>query len=302
MAFAGLLILAGAAGFFCFPYLIIKYGKKSLYAIVPYLMLASVCSAANLELLSTAVTPLIFGVIGGFTFLKKKNSQFFIITVSLLLACVNVFQYHYSVDVLKYDLYTELKNTAEQFISGQKITDEQKVEAVENMKVMLVLYKDNVYFFIFAAALIFSLFTLALYRLIYIFVLPKDTRIAGIEKYQLNEYFIFLFIVLLAGAAFIKQDMNVAGFDTEKITLAVRNGLLIVSLLYFLQAIGIFKFFLIKLRVPVLVLPLSIITLFAMGKTVIVFVSIMLAGVGLLDLWADFRKLNVKTGDNPADN
>ncbi|MBN1501766.1 MAG: DUF2232 domain-containing protein [Spirochaetes bacterium] len=295
------MILAGAAGFFCFPYLIVKYGKKSLSVIIPYLLISSALSILNAGNIPVLFTPAVLGITGGYTFLKKKNVQFFIITAALLLSCINVFQHYYMINVMHFNLDQELRNTTEQFVNSQKLTDDQKAEVFEDMKFILVVYRDNVFFFSFVWAVLFSVISMFLYKLMFMTVTTENVQIEGMEKYQLNEYLIFLFIIFLAGTVLIKPDAVPATLDGKKLIFAARNGLLIVSFLYLLQSLGIFKFFLIKLRIPAAVLPLSVFTFLIMGKTVIVFGSILLAGIGLLDLWADFRKLNVKPDDNPAD-
>jgi hypothetical protein len=43
---------------------------------------------------------------------------------------------------------------------------------------------------------------------------------------------------------------------------------------------------------PIVLLPLLIMTILILGPSIIVFAMIVLIGIGTLDLWADFRKLN----------
>jgi len=42
---------------------------------------------------------------------------------------------------------------------------------------------------------------------------------------------------------------------------------------------------------PVVILPLLILTLLFLGPSIIMFAMIVLIGIGTLDLWGDFRKL-----------
>ena len=76
------------------------------------------------------------------------------------------------------------------------------------------------------------------------------------------------------------------------ITVIALNVALAASALYIIQAFGIIKFFIIKKGMPVFLFPLMIITLLLLGPSIIMFAMIVLIGIGALDLWGDFRKLN----------
>ena len=111
--------------------------------------------------------------------------------------------------------------------------------------------------------------------------------------FRLNDYFIF---VLIAGLAAFRSQLLIDKSNYSVLYSAGLNIALVAALLYFMQALGVVKFFMIKRGVPGYVLPLA-----AAGMLIHGHVRsrcsclIMLAGVGALDVWADFRKLTPKS-------
>ena len=80
------------------------------------------------------------------------------------------------------------------------------------------------------------------------------------------------------------------------------NIALIASVFYFIQAIGVIKFYILKKGWPTYTLPMMFMMILVLGGGGIVFFSVLLAGFGSLDLWADFRKLNISTIENNVEN
>jgi hypothetical protein len=117
------------------------------------------------------------------------------------------------------------------------------------------------------------------------FLRKYGENVKALEFFRVNEFVIF---ILIAGwGIFIMIDK----IQYPTITAIALNAGLAVSVLYTIQAIGIIKFFIMKRKMPVFILPLIIISLMLMPM-VFVFVMAMLTGFGVLDLWGDFRKLN----------
>jgi hypothetical protein len=118
-----------------------------------------------------------------------------------------------------------------------------------------------------------------------IFMKKQGEGVRSLELFRLNDYFIFS---LIAGwGIFLLLDKN----QFPVITVMALNIALAASVLYIIQALGIIKFFIIKKGMPVIMLPLVILTLLILGPSILVFSMILLIGLGTLDLWGDFRKL-----------
>ena len=97
---------------------------------------------------------------------------------------------------------------------------------------------------------------------------------------------IFVLIASLAAVVFIKDDLSLYA------KLAGLNTLLVITVLYFVQALGIIKFFLLKKGLPVIILPMFFIFLGSLSIMAFAFSVFILSGYGALDVWTDFRKLN----------
>ena len=69
------------------------------------------------------------------------------------------------------------------------------------------------------------------------------------------------------------------------------NALLITSMLYFIQALGVIKFFLSRRGLPVIIIPGVLFLIVFLGIPAAVLTGILLTGMGVLDMWVDFRKL-----------
>jgi uncharacterized protein YybS (DUF2232 family) len=118
------------------------------------------------------------------------------------------------------------------------------------------------------------------------FFLKKDgERMKSLEYYKMNDYLIFIFIGSWASFLILDSDFF------PLINIVSLNIALMFSILYAIQALGIAKFFLIRKGLPVFLLPLLVVSLIMLGIPAFTFVSILLTGLGTLDLWADFRKL-----------
>ena len=108
----------------------------------------------------------------------------------------------------------------------------------------------------------------------------------SLEYYRMNDYLIFLFIGFWALFLILDSDLS------PQINILSLNIALMLSILYAIQALGIIKFFLIRKGLPVFLLPVLVVSLIMLGIPAFTFAAILLTGLGTLDLWADFRKLN----------
>ena len=138
------------------------------------------------------------------------------------------------------------------------------------------------------SAFIYSLMvtSLSFFLMKKVFMKKQGIGVRALELFRLNDYFIFS---LIAGwGIFLLLDKN----RFPAVTAAALNIALAASMLYIIQALGIIKFYIIKKGVPVVLLPLMILTLLILGPSILIFAMIILIGIGTLDLWGDFRKLN----------
>jgi hypothetical protein len=114
----------------------------------------------------------------------------------------------------------------------------------------------------------------------------------GLEYFRMDDRLIY---VLIAGwAAFLMVDKT--RFHT--LNMAALNTALIFSFLYIVQAMGIIKFFAMKKNIPVWVIPLGALMLISLFAQLLLFFAVMLASLGAIDFWADFRKLETPGGAN----
>ncbi len=112
-----------------------------------------------------------------------------------------------------------------------------------------------------------------------------EVRGPGLESFRLNDYFIF---ALIAGlAVFLLIDKT----DYPVLHSGGSNAVFMAALLYFVQGLGVIKFILMKRGIPGYVLPLAVSAILIAGIWIALFLFILLAGFGALDVWADFRKL-----------
>ncbi len=115
-------------------------------------------------------------------------------------------------------------------------------------------------------------------------MVPQAT-IRGLEFFRLNDFAIF---VLIAGWAMylfvdptLSRIVSAAGFNIGMVTLT----------LYFVQALGVIKFMILKKGWSGYLLPALLLGVVFTGPPGMVLAIIILSGLGTLDLWADFRKL-----------
>jgi hypothetical protein len=125
------------------------------------------------------------------------------------------------------------------------------------------------------------------------FFLKKDgERMKALEFFKMNDYIIFALIGSWALFLILDSTSNPVS------SIVSLNIALMLSVLYAVQAIGIAKFFLIRKGLPVFILPVLIFLVILLGASAFMFTAILLTGIGTLDLWADFRKLNPETKRN----
>jgi len=255
------------------------------------------------DIFSFYILPLIAGTTGGYCFKKGLGLDFFITVSSLLFAVSITADYH----ILKYakgydfidysvietvQLLKENKIKMEQTFDQYNRSEEDKKKFLESIDVYIDILNDRKWVQFAKDMLPFAAFFYSILLTGFSFFLMKKffmkkygEEVKALEFFIVNEFVIF---ILIAGwGTFIMIDK----IQYPVITAIALNIALSTSALYTIQAIGIMKFFIIKRNLPVVILPL-IITILLFVPAVFLFVMAVLTGVGVLDIWGDFRRLN----------
>jgi len=277
----GLTVVAGSA------YLSWRLEWKSLVIFVALIVL-SVISSGNPEGIPMMSIPFVLGGIGGMAFKKGKSTEFYLVTTTAVLSVLITGFFYYYLLIEKVNFF-EMQRVliSKSFEAGQVPPDlrAQWLEVFDASKYVVP-------FGIVINALVLS-------SISYIFIKNILVRFfgarlaAGIEYFRVNDYFIF---ALLSGLALYLL------IDTDEYALvhfAGLNILLIATLFYLVQGLAVVRFLLIKRGIPSYIVVLTFAGLLFLGITglwAVLFLSVLLAGFGALDLWADFRKLSKHDG------
>ncbi len=265
------------------------WGAKALTIIVP---LTGVCIyrfSGDFNSFTLIVPPLIFGSFAGYTIKRSLSVQFYIIGSTVTFTIIATGLYYYMMQVLGIDLFDSLMTQMQLLLEKSELAQNEQTEIISSFKSVLVIVREVVPFYFFLQSVIWSTIAFMILRLFYIFVIIKGiVTIKGLELFKMNDYTVFLLIAFLAGYIFIKPEIS------ETVNYGALNGLLIILLLYLIQALGIIRHFLIRKNLPLLILPLGIFFTLLFSAVLLPVVSILLAGWGLLDVWTDFRNLNKK--------
>jgi hypothetical protein len=194
--------------------------------------------------------------------------------------------YLYETNYMGASLANEAKTAVQSFLDSGRIDDKQKAEFAEQYKFVMEIMKDLVPFMIFVSALMISFAGFSILDLIFKRILKAENSIKGIENFKVNEWLVFVVIFSIALIVFDKEGNFYPAKTVGK------NILLVMTVVYFIQSLGILKFVLMKKRIPVFIMPLFLLGMAIFSFQVFGFVVMFLAGIGLLDIWADFRKFS----------
>ena len=280
-----------------------RLGAVSLIVFVPVAFMPVFFSSYSASL-SLFLVPLIFGTAGGYCLKNSKGLDIYLSVSAIAFAFLFTGDYYLIKNIHDYDMIKAAgQNIVEQMertepelekVFQQYNTPEESREKLkEDFKTTLMLLQDRkwIQFVRDMLPFITFLYSLLIGALSFFFLkkffLKKDgDRMKALEFFKMNDYAIFALIG--TWALFLILDRPVYAL-TSIVSL---NIALMLSVLYAVQAIGIAKFFLIRKGLPVFILPLLVISLIMLGASAFMFTAIILTGIGTLDLWADFRKLN----------
>lgn len=254
--------------------------------------------------------PLVTGTTGGYCFRKSLGLDFFISVSTALFAILFTADYYILKEVRGYDMIeagkssmiqilhetrAEMDRVFEEYKTPQENREKLRAdmdvyEGMLNDRKWIQFMRDIIPLAAFIYSLSVSGFSFLLMKKF--FMKKQGESVKPLEFYRLNDYIIFL---LIAGwGLFLLLDKTVY----PVISIIALNIALAVSMLYIIQALGIIKFFLVKKGLRVILLPLLVITLMMLGPSILMFAMIIFIGIGTLDMWGDYRKLNPETERN----
>ncbi len=300
---AGVILIISSA------FIFYKFGWVSLALFIPAALIPVFLSGYEGGL-SLYTLPLIAGTAGGYCFRKSLGLDFFITVSAILFAVVFTADFYILKEVRGYDfiekgkvevvqMLEQSKGEIEKAFDQYKTPEENRKKLREdlNTSIQMIqdpkwiqLVKDMIPFSAFFYSLLISGLSFLLMKKV--FMKKQGKGVKALELFRLNDYLIFSLII--GWGIFIMLDKT----RYPLITVLALNIALAGSILYTIQALGIIKFFIIKKGLPVILLPLLILTLLVLGPSIIIFATIALIGIGTLDLWGDFRKLNPEIEQN----
>ncbi len=263
-----------------------KYGKITLSVLLPlaaYVFLFN----STADVIALVFVPFAVGSLCGFVFKNNKSMQFYIVVATVIVTSILLANYYYQLLYLKKDVL----GMAKEMFSGLPYFKEGSPEDQANFNRVLEQTYDTfkvVYPFIFFInAFFWSMAGFAVNKIVVQFYTKTKITLKGIEFFKLSDYLIFMVITATAIVFFAKD------YIPYKAYYVFTNVLLITIFFYFIQSIGIAKFFIKMKKLPFSIIPFTILLALFFGVTVFSFFMIIMTGFGILDLWADFRKLNI---------
>ena len=281
-----MMLLISAAIMIATAVSVFKMGKYSALWLLPLSVLMIYFSIGYIDILVINLSALAIGSITGFAYRSKRSVQFIVLTSVFLVFGIFAADYLYETNYMGASLANEAKTAVQSFLDSGRIDDKQKAEFAEQYKFVMEIMKDLVPFMIFVSALMISFAGFSILDLIFKRILKAENSIKGIENFKVNEWLVF---VVIFSIALIVLDKEGNFYPAKTVG---KNILLVMTVVYFIQSLGILKFVLMKKRIPVFIMPLFLLGMAIFSFQVFGFVVMFLAGIGLLDIWADFRKFS----------
>jgi hypothetical protein len=276
-AAGGLMLMVGSA----FMYYRLEWKALLIFAV---LITAALVAAGRSFDAPLMIAPFLLGGIGGYTFKKGKSFGFFLLTTSFPLALLFTGFFYFLMIYQNVDFIGMLRGEMVKFMNAAGAPDDIKGQMLSEFDASRGDMIARVPFSSFLNSVALSGLGYAIIRRFF-FRVERVSAGPGLESFRLNEYFIF---VLIAGlAAYLLIDKS----DYPVLHSGGLNVALIAALLYFVQALGLIKYLLLKRGLPGYILPLGLSVVLIMGIWIALFLFVFLAGFGALDVWADFRTM-----------
>lgn len=264
-----------------------RFGWWLLALIIPIfvLSLATRDVSSGLMFISTIA----MGGLSGLVIKNRFSLAHYTIVVPLLTTVLFSGDYYYQKIYKGTDIIVASKEQVVKYLEQTESTVEDKEAMLADINVFLEIIKSIVPFSIFLYTLMFSALCYLIVKRFFMFM-KRETSESSLAEFDLNAYLVFAFI--LAWACVL-----LAGKQMGELYIIILNGALIMSALYFIQALGVISFFLKKKKMPDYLLVILVLIILIFSRGVGAFLAIILTGLGLLDLWADFRKIRTKKKD-----
>lgn len=273
---------------------IYRWNLKAAFLLLPLMVLSVYRFHSSYEALSMLTAPIVFGSCASYVLTQKKSIQFYLLIAASTAAAIELSHYYYLLNYLDFDLIGQFQEQAAEIIKQtQTQTGGDFTYNIEDLNIAFAFLALVMPFTFFFKALIWSSIAFIAVRISFSLIKPSmKVEIKGLEYFRLNDYFIFVLIAFLAGFALLGENQY------PLVHMIALNGLLVSSMLYLVQALGIIRHFLIRKRLPLFILPVGIVTTLLFSRSLLLPISMVLTGWGVLDLWTDFRRIQKKkSGD-----
>jgi uncharacterized protein YybS (DUF2232 family) len=271
-----------------------KWGFRAFFGIVPAVIASFWFASAYIDIFLFLILSLVIGCITGFAFRFTKSLQFLLLLSSVLVFLVSYAHYYYMYGSRNIDIIGETKTQLTEMIRSTASSTVEADKSIEFLDQSVSILKKIMPYYYFLNGLFMTMVGYLLLRII-LFRERFGYSIQGIEKFRLNDFLIF---VLIAGIGAVALSIR----KNSVIFWVSMNVLLTVGTLYLVQSFGIIKHMLLKKKFPLIILPIIVVTALFLGMYVSVVTAFILTGIGVLDLWADFRGFTAKpTGPTDED-
>ncbi len=281
-----MILLISAAIMIATAVSVFKRGKYSALWLLPLSVLMTYFSIGNIDILVMNFSALAIGGITGFAYRAKKSVQFIVLSSVFLVFGIFAADYLYETNYMGASLANEAETAVKSYLNSGNLDDKQKSEFNDQYKFIMEITKDLVPFMIFLSALMISFAGYSILDLIFKRILKAENFVKGIESFKVSEWLVFLVIISIV---LVVVDKEGKYYHAKAIG---ENILLVLAVVYFIQSLGVLKFLLMKKRIPVFIMPLFLLGMAIISFQVFGFVVMFMAGIGLLDIWADFRKFS----------
>ena len=265
---------------------------KVLLLMIPLLVTVMVLSYLTGDSFSYVLAPVITGACAGLTFKNGRSYQLFLLLSTVILTVVFTLNFYTLKTAKGVDLMQQSRVQFETMLEKSQMSSGEKQEVMERVDQSMPIIRKMVPFSYFLNVLVFAMISFAVLR--YLFTrmgFVKVLEISGVERFKLQDYSIFILIV---GWLIV---LLVPSQQFSYVYLAALNTALIMSVFYIIQGTGILKFIFMSRGWPSYILLIIFLVSLMLGPAVILFILMLLLGIGSVDFWMDFRKISSISDD-----
>ncbi|MFW5769971.1 MAG: DUF2232 domain-containing protein [Spirochaetota bacterium] len=285
-AVIGFALVAGTA------LVVYRYQWKVIVFLIPLLIAAIIIMLSKGETFSYILAPVITGGCAGFTFKNGRGYQFFLLLSTIMLTIFFTLNFYMLKTVKGVDLMQQSRVQFENMLESSEMNAGEKREVMERVDQSMPIIRKMVPFSYFLNVLVFAMISFAFLRYLFSRIgFIKVLEVSGVERFKLNDYSIF---ILIAGWLIV---LLVPSQQYSYVYLPALNIALIMSVFYIIQGTGILKYIFMSRGWPSFILPIIFLVSLLLGPVVILFVIMLLLGIGSVDFWMDFRKISSISAD-----